>query len=120
MANITQIVNTDKNLKTLKKGLHYSDLDQLLSSSGPFTFFAPSDIAFEKEGNNYMEDLLTAANKPALTDCCKYRFAGKAIRRRHAMDHGSRNTRSAYYDQSLAINLSHSSSGSALSTPATA
>ena len=68
MSNITQIVNTDKNMKTLKKGLHYSDLDQLLSSSGPFTFFAPSDIAFEKQGNSFMNDLLTVANKAALTD----------------------------------------------------
>jgi uncharacterized surface protein with fasciclin (FAS1) repeats len=68
MSNITQIVNTDKNLKTLKKGLHYSDVDQLLSSTGPFTFFAPSDIAFEKLGNTYMEDMLTSANKPVLTD----------------------------------------------------
>lgn len=68
MSNITQIVNTDKNMKTLKKGLHYSDLDQLLSSSGPFTFFAPSDIAFEKRGNTFMDDMLTMAKKPALTD----------------------------------------------------
>jgi uncharacterized surface protein with fasciclin (FAS1) repeats len=68
MSNITQIVNSDKNLKTLKKGLHYSDLDQLLSSSGPFTFFAPSDLAFEKKGNSFMDDMLTAENKPALTD----------------------------------------------------
>jgi uncharacterized surface protein with fasciclin (FAS1) repeats len=68
MSNITQVVNTDKNLKTLKKGLHYSDIDQLLSSSGPFTFFAPTDIAFEKLGNNYMESMLTSANKAALTD----------------------------------------------------
>ena len=68
MSNITQVVNTDKSMKTLKKGLHYSDLDQLLSSSGPFTFFAPSDIAFEKQGNTFMDDLLTAENKPALTD----------------------------------------------------
>ena len=67
MSNITQVVNTDKSMKTLKKGLHYSDLDQLLSSSGPFTFFAPSDIAFEKQGNSFMDDLLTAENKPALT-----------------------------------------------------
>ena len=68
MSNITQVVNTDKSLKTLKKGLHYSDLDQLLSSSGPFTFFAPSDIAFEKQGNTFMDNLLTAENKPVLTD----------------------------------------------------
>ena len=68
MSNVTQVVNTDKNLKTLKKGLHYSDIDQLLSSSGPFTFFAPTDIAFEKLGNTYMESMLTSANKAALTD----------------------------------------------------
>jgi uncharacterized surface protein with fasciclin (FAS1) repeats len=48
MRNITQVINVDKNLKTLKKGVHGSDIDQLLSSSGPFTLFAPADIAFEK------------------------------------------------------------------------
>lgn len=48
--------------------MHYSDLDQLLSSSGPFTFFAPSDLAFEKQGNSFMEDLLTPAKKEQLTD----------------------------------------------------
>ena len=55
-------------MRTLKKGIHYSDLDQLLSSTGPFTFFAPTDIAFEKQGNSYMENLLTTVNKPVLTD----------------------------------------------------
>ena len=68
MSNITQAVNTDKNMKTLKKGMHYSDIDQLLSSTGPFTFFAPSDLAFEKQGNSFMEDMLTSANKSLLTD----------------------------------------------------
>ena len=68
MSNITQVVNTDKNMKILKKGMHYSDLDQLLSSGGPFTFFAPSDLAFEKQGNGFMEGLLTPENKVALTD----------------------------------------------------
>lgn len=68
MSNITQVVNTDKNMKTLKKGMHYSDLDQLLSSSGPFTFFAPSDIAFEKQGNAFLDNLMTPANKPDLAD----------------------------------------------------
>lgn len=57
MSNITQVVNTDKNLKTLKKGVHSSDLDQLLSSTGPFTFFAPSDLAFEKLEKGLMDDL---------------------------------------------------------------
>jgi uncharacterized surface protein with fasciclin (FAS1) repeats len=68
MSNITQVVNTDKNLKTLKKGVHSSDLDQLLSSTGPFTFFAPSDLAFEKLEEGFMRDLLEPKNKLKLTD----------------------------------------------------
>jgi uncharacterized surface protein with fasciclin (FAS1) repeats len=68
MSNITQVINADKYMKTLKKGVHYADLDQLLSSSGPFTFFAPTDLAFEKQGNAYMDDLLTPAKKSQLTD----------------------------------------------------
>ncbi|MEI9947324.1 MAG: fasciclin domain-containing protein [Chitinophagaceae bacterium] len=71
MSNITQVVNTDKNMKTLKKGMHASDMDQLLSSSGPFTFFAPSDIAFEKLEKGYMEDLVESKNKSALTELIK-------------------------------------------------
>lgn len=68
MSNITQVVNTDKNLKTLKKGVHSSDLDQLLSSTGPFTFFAPSDLAFEKLEPGLMRNLLEPQNKLRLTD----------------------------------------------------
>lgn len=68
MSNITQVINTDRYLKTLKKGVHSSDLDQLLSSRGPFTFFAPNDIAFEKLENGMMEGLLAKENKLKLTD----------------------------------------------------
>ena len=68
MSNITQVVNVDKNLKTLKKGVHASDLDQLLSSTGPYTFFAPSDIAFEKLDKGTMEKLLEPQNRAKMTD----------------------------------------------------
>lgn len=68
MSNITQVVNTDKTLKTLKKGIHASDLDQLLSSTGPYTFFAPSDLAFEKLGTGYMEGLLEPKQKEKLAE----------------------------------------------------
>lgn len=68
MSNITQVVNVDKNLKTLKKGVHASDMDQLLSSSGPYTFFAPSDLAFEKLEKGMMEDLLEPQNRTRLAD----------------------------------------------------
>ena len=68
MSNLTQVVNTDKNLKTLKQSVHSSDLDQLLSSTGPFTFFAPSDLAFEKLEKGFMEGLLEPQNKVRLAD----------------------------------------------------
>ena len=68
MSNITQVVNVDKNLKTLKKGVHASDLDQLLSSSGPYTFFAPSDIAFEKLEKGTMDTLLEPQNRAKMAD----------------------------------------------------
>jgi len=68
MSNITQVLNVDKNLKTLKKGVHASDLDQILSSTGPFTIFAPSDLAFEKLEKGLMEKLLEPFNRAQLKD----------------------------------------------------
>lgn len=68
MSNLTQVVNTDKYLKLLKKYVHTSDLDQLLSSTGPFTFFAPSDLAFEKLEKGFMENLMAPENKLRLVD----------------------------------------------------
>jgi uncharacterized surface protein with fasciclin (FAS1) repeats len=55
-------------MRTLKKGVYASDLDQLLSSAGPFTLFAPTDAAFEKLAKGMMENLLEPANKPGLAD----------------------------------------------------
>src|SRR6478736_5380390 len=68
MSNLTQVVNTDKNLKTLKRTVHGSDRDQLLSSSGPFTFFAPSDLAFEKLDKGLIDTLLEPQNRAKLAD----------------------------------------------------
>jgi uncharacterized surface protein with fasciclin (FAS1) repeats len=86
MSSITQIVNSDKNMTTLKTGLHYSDVDQLLSGNGPFTFFAPSNIAFEKQGNSFMADLMTKANKPALTDLLHSHIVDGMIRFQNLKD----------------------------------
>lgn len=68
MSNITQVVRTDKNMTTLKKTIIATNLDQVLSSSGPFTFFAPSDMAFAKMENNTVEQLLKPENSQELTD----------------------------------------------------
>jgi uncharacterized surface protein with fasciclin (FAS1) repeats len=68
MSNITQVVNVDKTLRSLKKTVHASDLDQLLSSTGPYTLFAPSDLAFEKLEKGLIENLLEPNNRAKLTD----------------------------------------------------
>ena len=78
MSNITQVINTDKNLTTLKKGVHATDLDQLLSSTGPFTMFAPLNLAFEKLAEGAMDKLLEPENKTALTSLINHHVvAGK-------------------------------------------
>lgn len=68
MSYITQVVFTDKNLTTLKKGIMASDLDQTLSQRGPFTVFAPSNDAFAKLEEGTLDNLLLRENKAALTD----------------------------------------------------
>jgi uncharacterized surface protein with fasciclin (FAS1) repeats len=71
MLNIIQYINTDKNFKILKKGIHASDMDQVLNNSGPFTFFAPSDLAFEKLEKGFMEEMLEPNNRGRLADLVK-------------------------------------------------
>ena len=68
MSNITQVVNVDKNLTTLKKGVIAAGLDKKLSETGPFTIFAPSDKAFDKLDKKVLEDLLKPENKTKLVD----------------------------------------------------
>jgi uncharacterized surface protein with fasciclin (FAS1) repeats len=68
MSNITQLVNVEKNMTTLKKSVHAAGLDQVLSSKGPYTVFAPTDIAFAKLDKGIMDNLLKPENKTKLTD----------------------------------------------------
>ena len=68
MSNITQVVKNEKNMTTLNRGVMASGLDQILSGTGPFTVFAPSDLAFGKLETGKVEDLLKPENKLKLTD----------------------------------------------------
>ena len=78
MSNITQVVNVDKNLTILKKGVIAAGLDKKLSETGPFTIFAPSDKAFDKLDKKVLEDLLKPENKTKLVDLLNHHVvAGK-------------------------------------------
>ncbi|HYJ65814.1 MAG TPA: fasciclin domain-containing protein [Parafilimonas sp.] len=79
MSNITQVVNAEKNMTTLKKGVNNSGLGQILSGTGPFTLFAPSDVAFEKMDKTALENLLKPENKPKLTDLLNYHVVSGKI-----------------------------------------
>ena len=76
----------DKNLKALKRSVHASDLDQLLSSAGPFTFFAPSDIAFEKLEKGLLEKLLEPQNRGLLADMLSNHIVNGKIAYRELKD----------------------------------
>lgn len=86
MSNLTQVVNVDKNLKTLKKSVHASDLDQLLSSTGPFTFFAPSDNAFQKLEKGLIDKLLEPQNRRLLADLLSNHIVNGKIAYRELKD----------------------------------
>jgi len=62
----------------LKKSVDASGLSNVLSGAGPFTVFAPSDLAFEKLEKGVLETLLKPENKAKLIDVLNYHIiAGK-------------------------------------------
>ena len=67
MSNISQVVRTDENLTTLSKGVIASGVDQVLEAIGPYTFLAPSDMAFRKLDGNALANLLKPESKVQLT-----------------------------------------------------
>jgi uncharacterized surface protein with fasciclin (FAS1) repeats len=79
MSNIAQLVNVEKNMTTLKKSVHASGLDQILSGKGPFTVFAPTDIAFGKLDKSVLANLLKPENKTKLTDLLNHHVVSGKI-----------------------------------------
>lgn len=68
MSTIAQVVNVNKTMTTLKKGVHASGLEKMLSETGPFTVFAPSDQAFGSLDEAVLESLLQPESKAKLID----------------------------------------------------
>ena len=79
MSNITQVVKQDKYLTTLNRGVMASGLDQVLSGTGPFTLFAPSDLAFGKLEGGVTANLLKAENKLKLIDLLNHHVVAGEI-----------------------------------------
>lgn len=71
--SILENTESSDNYKTLSAVMKASDLDVILNENGPFTVFAPSDLAFEKKiTSSKMTELLKSENKKDLQDLMAY------------------------------------------------
>lgn len=83
MSTILQIANADRNLSTLIKGLKATDLEEVLNGVGPFTIFAPVNLAFSRlSPDNSFDELIRNGDKTKLSDILTYHvIAGKKMLR---------------------------------------
>jgi uncharacterized surface protein with fasciclin (FAS1) repeats len=79
MSNLTQVINAEKNMTILKKSVIASGLSNVLSGAGPFTVFAPSDVAFEKLEKGVLDTLLKPENKAKLVDVLNCHIIGGRV-----------------------------------------
>ena len=63
MSTIIDVVVADKNLATMSKSVKAAGLETELSGKGPFTVFAPSEIAFGKLASGVLTDWMKPENK---------------------------------------------------------
>lgn len=68
MSNVVDVVVADRNLATMSRSIKTADLDKVLEGKGPFTIFAPTDLAFGKLQSGRLEGLLKTENREKLTE----------------------------------------------------
>lgn len=72
MSNLVDVVVADKNLATMSKSVKAAGLETELRKTGPFTIFAPSDMAFGKLASGELAELLKPENKVKLSEILNY------------------------------------------------
>src|SRR6185295_971981 len=72
MSNVVDVVVADKNLATMSKSVKAAGLEKELAKTGPFTVFAPTDLAFGKLAEGELTNLLKPENKVKLTGILNY------------------------------------------------
>jgi uncharacterized surface protein with fasciclin (FAS1) repeats len=79
MSTILEITNTNKSLTSLMKAMKASGLEDVLNGKGPFTIFAPVNIAFSNLPQGF-DDLVKPTNKQKLSDIMTFHvIAGKNL-----------------------------------------
>lgn len=72
MSTIVDVVVADRNLATMLRSLKAAGLETELNKPGPFTVFAPTDLAFGKLAEGEMTQLLKSENQVKLADIVNY------------------------------------------------
>ena len=107
MSNTKNIVETAieaGSFKTLASALTAAGLVDTLSSTGPFTVFAPTDDAFAKIPADTIADLLKPENKEKLAGILKYHVvAGKVT----AADVSKLTTAKTFNGQEVTIDVTN-------------
>ena len=68
MSNIVDVVAANKNLVALGAGMKAAGLNEVLSQQGPFTVFAPTELAFGKLPTGEWPELLKPEKRTQLAD----------------------------------------------------
>jgi len=72
MSTVLQIADGDRNLTSLMKGLKAASLEEPLNEPGPFTIFAPVNLAFRKMAPDSFDDLVKPGNQIKLSEILNY------------------------------------------------
>jgi uncharacterized surface protein with fasciclin (FAS1) repeats len=68
MPNILEVIGADKNLTTMLRTIKTAGLEAELSDAGPFTLFAPSEMAFGKIAGGETGVFLRPENRTKLSN----------------------------------------------------
>ncbi len=71
-SDIVHTANQQGSFKVLLAAIDAADLQQVLHSPGPYTFFAPTDQAFAKLPPGAVAELLLPSNRDTLKDLLRY------------------------------------------------
>lgn len=71
-ATIAQSIAVTPGLSTLARQLRTAELDALLAGNGPYTLFAPTDMAFTRLAPGIARDLLAPENRATLVALLRY------------------------------------------------
>src|ERR1700682_593835 len=80
MSTILEIANANKSLTTLMRGVKAAGLEDVLNGRGPFTIFAPINMAFSKLASGTFDELVKPDNKQKLSDIMNFHvISGKNL-----------------------------------------